>query len=211
MEHLVVTQIARHGYLAVFVLMTLESACVPVPSEAIMLFGGALAGGSVISGSGVHLNVVVVALAGAFGNLVGSWIAYAVGRTGGRRLLDRPGRHLLVRPDHLRRADAFFARHGQLAVLVGRVLPVVRTFISLPAGIARMPLARFSWLTLAGSLPWTFGLALTGDAVASHWRAISHAFTPVSVIAAVLAVTGLAVWLVSGRRSRPASAPAQAR
>lgn len=201
MEHLVVTQISRHGYLAIFLLMVLESACVPIPSEAVMLFGGALAGGVVLVGVHVHLDVVAVALAGTGGNLVGSWIAYAVGRIGGRPLLDRFGRYVLLRRHDLDRAERFFARHGTPAVLIARVLPVVRTFISLPAGIAEMPVGTFSVLTLVGSLPWTFALALAGDALARNWKPVSSAFTPVSIAFGVLIVAAIALWVVRRLRS----------
>ncbi len=202
MEHLVVSEVGRHGYLAVFVLMVLESACIPIPSEAVMLFGGALAGGLTVAGVHLHLDVVAVALAGAAGNLLGSWIAYAVGRIGGRPLVERFGRYVLLRPHDLDRAERFFARRGSVAVLVARVLPVVRTFISLPAGVAEMPVARFSILTLVGSLPWTFALALAGDALASNWSSVSNAFTPVSIVAGVLIVAWIAWWVVRRLRSR---------
>lgn len=203
MEHLVITQVGKYGYLGVFVLMVLESACIPVPSEAVMLFGGALAGGVVVAGVHLHLNVVLVALAGAAGNLVGSLVAYGVGRAGGRRLIDRWGRYVLLRPAEIDRAERFFARHGQPAVLVGRVMPVVRTFISLPAGVAEMPLWPFASLTLAGSLPWTFALAIAGDALAANWQGVSHAFTPVSVVIGVLIVAATAWWVARRLRHRP--------
>ena len=196
MEHFVVDEISRHGYLAVFVLMVLESACVPVPSEVVMLFGGALAGGVVLAGVHVHLNVVGVALAGTAGNLVGSWVAYAVGRVGGRPLVERWGRYLLLRTHEIARAEEFFRRRGRAAVLIGRVVPVVRTFISLPAGIAEMPVATFSVLTVLGSLPWTFSLALTGYGVAANWRSVSRVFTPISVVIGVAIVGAIAWWAV---------------
>ena len=207
MEHLVVSQISRHGYLAIFFLMVLESACIPIPSEAVMLFGGALAGGVVLAGVHVHLNVVAVALAGAAGNLVGSWIAYYVGRIGGRPLLERYGKYVLLRPHDLDRAERFFQRYGTPAVLISRVLPVVRTFISLPAGIAEMPIGTFSVLTLLGSLPWTFALALAGDAVAANWKSVSSAFTPISIVVAALIVLGIAWWAYRrvGSRGRHAA------
>jgi membrane protein DedA with SNARE-associated domain len=201
-EHLVVSEVGRHGYLAVFVLMVLESACIPIPSEAVMLFGGALAGGLTVAGVHLHLDVVAVALAGTAGNLLGSWIAYAVGRIGGRPLVERFGRYVLLRPHDLDRAERFFARRGSVAVLVARVLPVVRTFISLPAGAAEMPVARFSILTLVGSLPWTFALALAGDALASNWSGVSNAFTPVSIAVGALIVAWIAWWVVRRMRSR---------
>ena len=202
MEHLVVSQISRHGYLAIFFLMVLESACIPIPSEAVMLFGGALAGGVVLAGVHVHLNVVAVALAGAVGNLVGSWIAYAVGRIGGRPLIERYGKYILLRPHDLDRAERFFQRYGTPAVLISRILPVVRTFISLPAGIAEMPLGTFSLLTLLGSLPWTFALALAGDAVAANWKSVSSAFTPISIVVGALIVVAIAWWALRRMGSR---------
>lgn len=202
MEHFVVTQIVHHGYLAIFVLMVLESACIPIPSEAIMLFGGALAGGLTLSGTHPHLAVATVALAGVAGNLVGSLVAYAVGRRGGRPLIDRYGRYLLLRPHEVDRAEAFFARRGSVAVLVGRVIPVVRTFISLPAGIAEMPVGRFTVFTVLGCIPWTLALALAGDALASNWSSVSSAFTPISVVVAVVIVAAIAVWAIRRLRAR---------
>lgn len=202
MEHLVVSQISRHGYLAVFVLMVLESACIPIPSEAVMLFGGALASGAVSAGVHSHLNVVAVALCGTAGNLVGSLIAYAVGRVGGRPLIERWGRYILLRQKELDRSERFFARRGPIAVLVARVLPVVRTFISLPAGVSGMPVVPFAVLTALGSLPWTFALAFAGRALAGNWNSVSSAFTPVSIIIGVLIVAGIAWWVLRRLRER---------
>ncbi|MDQ6837851.1 MAG: DedA family protein [Actinomycetota bacterium] len=206
MEHFVTTQIVSHGYLAVLVLMILESACIPIPSEVIMLFGGALAGGLKLSGVQPHLNVVVVALAGAAGNLIGSLIAYEVGRRGGRPLIEHWGRRILIRRHDLDRAERFFVRRGDAAVLIGRVLPVIRTFISLPAGIAKMPLVRFSVLTLVGSLPWTFALALVGDAVARNWSTVSADFTYVTVVIGLVVVAVIARWVLQRRRAERAVA-----
>ncbi len=206
MEHFLTTQIVSHGYLAVLVLMILESACIPVPSEAVMLFGGALAGGLTVGGTQFHLNVVIIALAGAAGNLIGSLIAYEVGRRGGRPLIERWGRFILIRSHDLDRAERFFERRGDAAVFFGRMLPVVRTFISLPAGIAKMPPLRFSVLTLAGSLPWTFALALVGDAVASNWNTVSSDFTYVSVAVLLILVVLIARWAILRRRAERAVA-----
>jgi membrane protein DedA with SNARE-associated domain len=200
MEHFLTSAISNHGYVAIFLLMTLESACIPVPSEAIMLFGGALAAGVTVAGVTLHLNVVEVALVGALGNLLGSLIAYAVGRTGGRAAAEKWGKYVLIRRHDLDRAQAFFARRGQIAVLAGRMLPVVRTFISLPAGIAEMPVVRFGALTLLGSLPWTFALAYAGKALAAHWQSVERALTPVSIAVAVI-IAGLIVWWYLRRKS----------
>lgn len=206
MEHLVITQISQHGYLAIFILMVLESACIPIPSEAIMMFGGALAGGVVLAGVQVHLNVVAVALAGVAGNLVGAWIAYAVGRVGGRPLVERFGRYILLRRHELDRAEQFFARHGAPAVAIARILPVARTFISLPAGVAEMPVLPFSVLTVAGSLPWTFGLAIAGDSLAANWKSVESGFGPATIIIAVLIVAAIALWVLHRLRTGGAQA-----
>ncbi len=202
MEHLVISQLTRHGYLAVFFLMVLESACVPIPSEAVMLLGGALAAGITVAGVHSHLNVVAVALVGTAANVVGALIAYWVGRIGGRPLVERWGRYILLRHHDLDRAERFFARRGRLAVLVGRVLPVVRTFISLPAGIAEMPVVQFTVLTALGSLPWTFALAIAGYEVAGNWKSVSSAFTPVTIVIGILIVAAIGWWVVRRLRTR---------
>ena len=153
--------IGDYGYLAVFFLMVLESACIPVPSEVTMLFGGALAS-TAFAGAGHELDLVTVALVGTAGNVVGSWLAYWAGAVGGRPLIDRFGRYVLVLPHEVDRAQEWFERWGELAVFVSRLLPVIRTFISLPAGVARMPFWRFTVYTVLGCLPWTFALAWLG-------------------------------------------------
>ncbi|MBV9660554.1 MAG: DedA family protein [Acidimicrobiales bacterium] len=202
MTHFLTTQINHHGYLAIFFLMLLESACIPIPSEVIMLFGGALAGGLLATAGHAHVGLFGVGLAGALGNLAGSLVAYAVGRAGGRPLLERYGRHILIQPEHIDRAEAFFRRRGDVAVLVGRVLPVVRTFVSLPAGIAEMPVGRFTLYTLVGCLPWTFALAGVGYAVAANWHSVASAFSYVSIVFAVVIVAAIGWWVLRRVRSR---------
>lgn len=154
--------IGTTGLPAVFVLMLLESACLPVPSEAIMLF----AGSSVAAG---ELSLFGVVLAGVLGNLVGSWIAYAIGYYGRLDLLEK-NRLIHVSPKHLKWADDWFERYGSATVFFSRMLPIVRTFISLPAGIAKMPFWRFTLLTLLGCIPWVLMLALVGHAVGENWE-----------------------------------------
>ena len=139
--------ITNYGYLAIFLLMLAESACIPVPSELIMTFGGALAAGAV---PGTHLNLIGVILAGTAGNVAGSYIAWAVGRYGAEPALRRWGKRIGIREHDIDRGIAWFDRHGNKAVLIGRLLPVVRTFISLPAGIAEMPALRFGIYTTIG-------------------------------------------------------------
>lgn len=199
MEHFVIFQVSRHGYLAIFILMAIESACIPIPSEAIMLFGGALTAEVVIAGTTGHLSRSAVAVIGALGNVLGSAVAYLIGRTGGRTVVERWGRYLLIRHHDLDRAERFFARRGQLAVLIGRLLPVVRTFISFPAGVSEMPFGSFAFLTLIGSLPWTFGLAYVGQRLAANWQTVANAATPISMVIAVLLVAVVACWYLKRR------------
>jgi membrane protein DedA with SNARE-associated domain len=194
----VVDQVVKFGYAAVFVLMVAESACIPIPSEVTMLFGGALSNAALVShySHAHHLNFLLVGLVGTAGNLVGSWIAYAVGRAGGRPLVERWGRLVFMREHELDRAEAWFRDHGEAAVFFSRLLPVVRTFISLPAGVAEMPLGMFTIYTVAGCLPWTFALAGVGYALGASWTTAEKYFKPVSVIFAVLLVGLVAWWLV---------------
>jgi membrane protein DedA with SNARE-associated domain len=193
-------EILQYGYAAIFVLMVLESACVPIPSEVTMLFGGALASAAFV-GDGTELSLVGVGLAGTLGNLVGSWIAYAAGALGGRPLLDRFGRYLLIRPHEIDRAHTWFERHGDAAVFFSRLLPVVRTFISVPAGVARMNLTKFTVYTVLGCLPWTFALAWVGFALGDRWATAEHVLQPIAwAIAIVVAMGG--IWWVTRRWRR---------
>jgi len=149
------------GYAGVFGLMTLESACIPIPSEAIMLFAG-------FNVSEGNLTLFGVVAAGVLGNLAGSLIAYAAGYYGRLELLDR-NRFIHISRRHLEWADRWFERHGSATVFFTRMLPIIRTFISLPAGVARMPLARFTVFTVAGSIPWVLMLAIVGREVGDRW------------------------------------------
>jgi membrane protein DedA with SNARE-associated domain len=185
------------GLAGVFVLMTLESACIPVPSEAIMLF----AGFNVSEGNMTLLGIVV---AGVLGNLAGSLIAYAAGYYGRIELLDR-NRFVHVNRRHLEWTDRWFRRHGAATVFFGRMLPIVRTFISLPAGSARMPLGRFVLFTTAGCIPWVLMLAIIGREVGSRWedwRGYLHYLDYVVIAAVVLAI----VYLIVRRRRASAQA-----
>jgi membrane protein DedA with SNARE-associated domain len=212
LTHFLVSQISHHGYLAVFILMLIEASCIPIPSEVIMLFGGALAGGLTVAGVHVHLDIVGVALSGVAGDLIGALVAYTVGRVGGRPLVERWGRYVLLRTRDLDRAEAFFKRRGDLAVMVGRVVPVVRSFISLPAGVAEMPPVRFAIFTVIGGLPWIFGLALAGDAVAANWHHVEKYFTVITIVLAVIVVAVIVGWVVRRlRESEVEEAPGRHR
>ena len=159
--------IGSYGYLAILLLMIAESACIPVPSELTMPLGGALAAGAV---AGVHLSLVPVIAVGVAGNLIGSYIAWAVGpvRRPVRGSGDRLG--ILGGQAGVERAQRWFDRYGGRAVFFGRLLPAIRTFISLPAGFARMPALRFGLYTVAGCVPWIAGLALAGYAAGANWQ-----------------------------------------
>lgn len=185
--------IGSAGYAGVFVLMTLESACIPIPSEAIMLF----AGFSVHKG---ELTLPGIVIAGVLGNLVGSWIAYAVGYYGRLDLLEK-NRLIHVNPKHLKWADDWFARYGGVTVFFSRMLPIVRTFISLPAGVAEMPFWRFTAYTAAGSLPWVLALALIGEAVGDNWEHWRHNLGYLDYLVLLAIVAGV-VYLVVKRRRR---------
>lgn len=154
--------ISAAGYAGVAGLMAIESACLPLPSEVVMPFAGYLA-------STGRFHLWLVATAGAVGCNVGSTVAYAVGATGGRRFVERWGGYVLLDMDDLDRADRFFRRFGGWAVLIGRLLPVVRTFIALPAGIARMSQVPFQVYTFVGSWPWCYALAYVGYLLGARW------------------------------------------
>ena len=180
--------IAISGYGGIVVLMGIESACIPLPSELIMPFAGYL----VFEGT---MKLFWVGTAGAIGCNVGSLVAYEIGCFGGRRLVERYGGWILIGRRELDWADRFFARWGYLAVFIGRLLPVVRTFIALPAGIARMPRLRFHVYTFLGSWPWCFALAWLGMKLGENWRELGkyfHRFD--AVIGAILAVG--VIWFV---------------
>jgi membrane protein DedA with SNARE-associated domain len=185
------------GLAGIFVLMLLESACIPIPSEATMLF----AGFNVANG---HYSLFAITVAGVLGNLAGSWIAYGVGYYGRVELLEKHGRWLHISPRELARADRWFARYGSVTVLVTRVMPLVRTFISLPAGVARMPFWRFSVLTLVGCIPWVFALGLVGRLTKSNWTDVKHALSYVDYVVVAGVVVGI-VYLVLRRRRRRGS------
>ena len=189
---IIVATISWLGYPGVVLLMAIESACIPLPSEIIMPFSGYLV-------STGQMNLWLVALAGAVGCVLGSLVAYWVGSKGGRPLIEKYGRYVLVSSHDLDMADRWFASHGEIIVFVSRLLPAIRTFIAFPAGIARMNLKRFVIYTFAGSLPWCLGLAYVGQKLGQKWnqddtlKTWFHRFDFLIGILAVL-VVGWWVW-----------------
>ncbi len=159
----IVAVISAAGYLGVVALMAIESACIPLPSEVIMPFAGYLV-------SVGQFSLVGAATAGALGCNLGSTIAYYVAAKGGRPAFERWGSYVLMGPAELDRADRFFARYGAATVFIGRLLPVIRTFIAFPAGLARMPMMKFQIYTFLGSWPWCFGLAYIGLLLGNRWN-----------------------------------------
>jgi membrane protein DedA with SNARE-associated domain len=155
--------ISTLGYGGVVLLMAIESACIPLPSEIIMPFAGYL----VYTG---QFNLYVVAVAGAVGCVLGSLVAYYVGMYGGRPLIERYGRYVLISHHDLDLADRWFGRYGEIIIFASRLLPVIRTFIAFPAGVARMNLTRFIVYTFLGSLPWCLGLAFVGQKLGEQWN-----------------------------------------
>jgi membrane protein DedA with SNARE-associated domain len=188
------------GLPAVFVLMVAESALIPIPSEATMLFAGFAVADPGASAAHHHLTLLGIVVAGVLGNLVGSWIAYGIGRAGRIELVERHGHWLHLKPSHIAWADRWFERYGSAAVLISRMLPIIRTFISLPAGVARMPFWRFTALTVAGCLPWVIGLALAGEAVGHNWTSTRKAFEYVDYAIVALVVVGVLFLIVRRRR-----------
>jgi membrane protein DedA with SNARE-associated domain len=196
--NLATSGIGSLGLAGVFVLMLADAALIPIPSEAIMLF----AGFDVANG---RFSLIAVVLAGVLGNLAGSLISYAIGYYGRLEVLQKHGRVIHVSPAILARIDGWFERYGSITVLFGRVIPLVRTYVSLPAGVGKVPLGRFTVLTIIGCIPWVLALALLGEAVKNNWRSWEHGIGYVSYVVVVLVVVGVVVLFVRwlrGRRNR---------
>lgn len=194
----IIAVISASGYVGVAVLMAIESACIPLPSEVIMPFAGYLA-------SIGRFDLLLVATAGAIGCNLGSIVAYEVGKRGGRPFVERYGRFMLLDMHDLHRAEVFFERYGPITVLVCRLLPVVRSFIAFPAGVARMPLARFHIYTFIGSWPWCFGLAWVGMKLGAAWRTdprLGHILHKADAVVLAALLLGAAWFVVHQVRKR---------
>jgi membrane protein DedA with SNARE-associated domain len=182
--------IGNLGYWGVFIGMTLESACIPIPSEIIMPFSG-----FVVWQGNTNMTLIGITLVGTIGNLAGSLIAYFVGLNGGRPLLKKYGKYLLITPSKLDLADKWFYKYGGEAVLISRFLPIIRTFISLPAGIAHMGLKKFILYTFIGSLPWSFALGYFGTQLGPNWGIIQGYFHILDIIVEI-GILGIIVYLI---------------
>ena len=189
--------VVDYGYLAVFLLMLAESACIPFPSEVTMLVGGWYAADGT-------LNFWAVGAAGVFGNLVGSWIAYFGGRTLGREVLDKYGKYVLIRSHDIDKAEVWWERYGEAATFFSRLLPVIRTFISLPAGIARMPFWKFTIYTFLGCIPWTYALTYVGVLVEDNWHRVLEYFNLPTLIIGLAVVAAAGAWYLKRRKERTA-------
>ncbi len=204
MEHLIVQTLVHYGYAAVFALMALQAACIPIPSEATMALGGAAASATFVVatlGAGhPRLNLAFVVVAGVLGDLAGSWVSYWVGRVGGRPLVERFGKRILLREHELERAERWFARYGERTVFVSKLIPLARSFVSVPAGVAEMPFAKFSLFVVLGTLPFATGIAWLGYAFGDT---IVRDFRPVTIVIAALLVVLVAWWFVRRVRRSP--------
>jgi len=201
---LILNWISNYGYLGILFLMALESATLPVPSEIVMPFAGYL-----VYSEG-HMNLVWVILAGSIGCTIGSIAAYVVGYYAGRPLILRYGKYMFLREKHLVSAEKWFAKYGDKATFIARLLPVIRTVISLPAGIAKMNFKKFVLYSFVGSVPWTAMLAVVGYWLGSQWREVSGVFRELDILVVVAGVA-IVIWYVlkvrRNRRSRPVSQP----
>jgi membrane protein DedA with SNARE-associated domain len=199
LSRFVIWIISSLGYGGIAVAMAIESACIPLPSEVIMPFAGYLV-------SQGRFSLWGVALAGAIGCTLGSALAYAAGAYGGREFILKYGRYVLITPHEVAWADRWFARYGMAATFISRLLPVIRTFISLPAGVARIPLGRFLFYAFLGSLPWSLVLAYAGMLLGEHWDRVGGVLHSLDVVIAVVLVAG-ACWFLWRHWPRRTPAP----
>jgi membrane protein DedA with SNARE-associated domain len=188
------------GLPGIFGLMAIASACIPIPSEVVMLFAGFAVADPGQSASQHHLTMVGVVFTGLLGTMVGSWVAYAVGRGGRLELLKRHGAKLHMGPAQIERADRWFQRYGHATVLFGRLIPLVRAFVSLPAGVAKMPLGRFTVLSLIGTIPWVVALAFAGYALGGDWTSVRKGFEYIDYAILAVVVVGIVYAVVRRRR-----------
>ena len=195
LTHIALSLTETFGYWGIYAGMIIESSCIPLPSEAIMLFSGFMAATGM-------LNFWVVVAAGVLGNLTGSVLTYWVGASGGRSFLQKYGRYVLINAQHMEKADRWFSRYGDWTVFFTRNLPVIRTFISLPAGIARMNFAKFFIFTFLGCIPWNITLTFLGFKLGKNWQSIEPYFRPVSYAILAALIAGAACFFYKNLNNR---------
>ena len=195
--------IVAHGLLAVFALMAVD-AVLPAGGELVMVLGGALAAGAL--GGHQHPSLVAVVLAGSLGYLAGSLVGWAIGRAGGRPLIERRGRWLHLGPDRFTRAERWFDRFGGAFVLLGRFVPLLRSFVSIPAGVLEFPLGLYTALSAVASLAWCLGFGIAGHALGSRWDDVHHAFGYIEVAAVAIIVLVAAILFFRATTTRTRSA-----
>ncbi|PIR02087.1 MAG: alkaline phosphatase [Candidatus Nealsonbacteria bacterium CG_4_9_14_0_2_um_filter_37_38] len=184
----IINTISTLGYPGIVILMTLESACIPIPSEIIMPFSGYL----VYLG---EFSLWLVVIVGTIGNLIGSIISYFIGFYGGRPLIEKYGKYILISGQDLDQAERWFKKYGGESIFFSRILPVIRTFISFPAGIAKMPFWKFSFYTFAGSLPWSFFLTYAGILTGENWSKLEIYFKKFDWLIIILIISGISWWI----------------
>lgn len=188
LTNLIIHTISSLGYLGVVLLMAIESACVPLPSEIIVPFAGFLAGTG-------RFTLFGVALAGGVGSAIGSAVMYYIGLKGGRPLVEKYGKYLFISHHDLNLADKFFARYGGASTFIGRLLPVVRTFISLPAGIERVPFWKFLWYSFLGSFIWSYVLGYAGMKLGQNWNTLRDKFHYLDIVIVLAIIIGAVWWM----------------
>src|SRR5512136_79780 len=198
--NLILDWISNYGYGGIMLLMALESACMPVPSEIVMPFAGFL-----VAQGGSHMTLLGITVAGALGCTIGSIGAYVFGFYAGRPLILRYGKYILIRERHIITAEKWFEKWGDKATFIARLLPVIRTVISLPAGIAKMDFKKFVFYSFVGSVPWTFMLAYVGYWLGSEWESIKGVFRELDIIVvvAVIAVVAYYAYKIKRNSSKP--------
>jgi membrane protein DedA with SNARE-associated domain len=197
LSNFAISLIQSLGYWGVFIGMTLESACIPIPSEIIMTFSG-----YVVWQGNTNMTLLGITLVGAVANLFGSLIAYYVGLIGGRPVLEKYGKYILITHSNLERADKWFEKYGYEAVFISRMLPGIRTFISLPAGIAHMDIKKFIIYTFIGSIPWTFALGYIGVLLGPHWDLIESYFHILDIVV-IIGIIGFIAYVIYKYKYKP--------
>ncbi|MGE4272686.1 MAG: DedA family protein [Desulfitobacterium sp.] len=191
----VVQLISSLGYFGVFLAMAIESACIPLPSEIILPFTGYM----VYLG---HFDFWTATLAATLGNLFGGVVAYYVGVRGGRPFIQRYGHYFFIKEKELRWTERLFSKHGEVTVLVGRMLPIIRTFISLPAGIAKMNPVKMAVYTVLGSLPWCMFLIIVGEKLGANWNSLKPLFHRMDLLIGILILIGISYWFLKQRKQK---------